>query len=190
MFQHHCALPSFSNPIQTLSFDPTHRNLLILGFSDNTLQFYDVESHQFPAWSKEFCSSLPKRFTEAHDPVLGTAFDPAIAELSSAMDGTLMARYALFWGSTWICKIPLSHPVIGNMSSKKRPRESHKPSAPTTSSGQTEDCRRDFKMITRYRPILFVDFLDAGELVVVERPIVDVLTTLPPAYFKHKYGAS
>jgi U3 small nucleolar RNA-associated protein 4 len=46
------------------------------------------------------------------------------------------------------------------------------------------------KMITHYRPILFVDFLGAGELVVVERPLVDVLAGLPPAFFKHKYGAS
>lgn len=45
-------------------------------------------------------------------------------------------------------------------------------------------------MITHYRPILYMDFLDAGELVVVERPLVDVLSELPPAYFKHKYGAS
>jgi U3 small nucleolar RNA-associated protein 4 len=53
-----------------------------------------------------------------------------------------------------------------------------------------DDQSSDFKMITHYRPILFVDYLTAGELVVVERPLVDVLSTLPPAYFKHKYGAS
>ena len=28
------------------------------------------------------------------------------------------------------------------------------------------------------------------ELVVVERPLVDILLMLPPAYFKHKYGIS
>lgn len=46
------------------------------------------------------------------------------------------------------------------------------------------------RLISHYRPILHVDFLDDGELVVVERPLVDVLSTLPPAYFKHKYGLS
>ena len=45
-------------------------------------------------------------------------------------------------------------------------------------------------MITHYRPVLHVDFLDSGELVVVERPLVDVLALLPPAYYKSKYGAS
>jgi len=48
----------------------------------------------------------------------------------------------------------------------------------------------NFKMVTQYRAILHVDFLGPGELLVVERPLVDVLATLPPAYFKPKYGAS
>jgi U3 small nucleolar RNA-associated protein 4 len=64
-----------------------------------------------------------------------------------------------------------------------------KRSAPPPAPG-VDDSTRDFKMITHFRPILFVDFLTAGELVVVERPLVDVLSTLPPAYFRHKYGAS
>ena len=48
----------------------------------------------------------------------------------------------------------------------------------------------DFKMITHYRPILFLDFLADGELVVVERPLIDVLSMLPPPFFRPKYGAS
>ena len=47
---------------------------------------------------------------------------------------------------------------------------------------------RNFKLITHYRPLLLVDFVTPGELVVVERPLVDVLAKLPPAYFKPKYG--
>ena len=50
--------------------------------------------------------------------------------------------------------------------------------------------QRNFKLITHYRPLLLVDFVSPGELVVVERPLVDVLAKLPPAYFKPKYGAT
>ena len=46
----------------------------------------------------------------------------------------------------------------------------------------------EFNIITRYRPILFADFLSAGEVVVVERPLVDLMSSLPPAFFKAKYG--
>lgn len=50
--------------------------------------------------------------------------------------------------------------------------------------------QQNFKLVTHYRPILFVDFIAPAELVVVERPLVDVLAKMPPAYFKPKYGAS
>ena len=56
--------------------------------------------------------------------------------------------------------------------------------------GQQEVQQRNFKLVTHYRPLLFVDFVAPGELVVVERPLVDVLAKLPPAYFKPKYGAT
>lgn len=182
VLQHHCILPSFSKPAQALCFDPLHPNILMMAFPDNSLQVYDVESRQFPAWGKELCSNLPKRFTHAHDPILGMAFDPA----GSSTDA--LSRHALFWGSTWICKLPLTS-SIGAGNNKKRRRESMKRFAPPPTSG-VDDPPGDFKMITHYRPILFVDYLTSGELVVVERPLVDVLSTLPPAYFKHKYGAS
>ena len=50
--------------------------------------------------------------------------------------------------------------------------------------------QENFKLVTAYRPILFVDFVGNKELVVVERPLVDVLAKLPPAFFKPKYGAT
>ncbi|KAG5648177.1 hypothetical protein DXG03_006132 [Asterophora parasitica] len=178
--QHHSVLPSFSQPVQALEFDHQRPDVLIMSFPDNSLQIYNVESRQFPAWGKELCSNLPKRFRHAHDPILGITFDPAESSGPSP-------RYALFWGSTWICKLPLSDAVPGGVT-KKRRRESMKNTAPPPAGDDA--AAPDFKMVTHYRPILYVDFLADRELVVVERPLVDVLSELPPAYFKHKYGAS
>lgn len=155
-----------------------------MAFPDNTLQVYNVESRQFPAWGKELCNNLHKRFKYAHDPILGVTFDPA--QSPSANPGS-EPRYALFWGSTWMCKLSLNDSTGASLT-KKRRRESAKLSVPPLPSN--EEPAGDFKMITHYRPILLVDFLDPGELVVVERPLVDVLSMLPPAYFKHKYGTS
>lgn len=45
-----------------------------------------------------------------------------------------------------------------------------------------------FSMFTQYRNLLAVEFINSDEMVVVERPLLDVLSTLPPAYFKAKYG--
>ncbi|KAG6911760.1 hypothetical protein DXG01_000006 [Tephrocybe rancida] len=167
--------------IQVLAFDQRQPDVLIMAFPDNTLQIYNVESRQFPSWGKELCSNLPKRFTQAHDPVLGVAFD--IAEPTSGSSDA--RRHALFWGSTWICKLSMTNSAPRGPT-KKRRRESVAPST----AAPVDESYGDFKMIMHYRPILHLDFLAGGELVVVERPLVDVLSDLPPAYFKHKYGTS
>ncbi|CAL1696492.1 unnamed protein product [Somion occarium] len=194
--QHHCVLPTFPQPIHALSFEPSSPSTLILALANNTLQIYDVESRQFPTWSRHLLSALPPRFTQLHDPVLGVTFDPE----PPATGGT--KKMALFWGATWLCKVQLDAAVWGYGGfDKKRRRDGKKyylpPPPPqihgsedSRGGGQQERQTRNFKLITHYRPILFVDFIAAGELVIVERPLVDVLSKLPPAFFKPKYGAS
>jgi U3 small nucleolar RNA-associated protein 4 len=196
--QHQCVLPTFSQAIQALSFDPSSPNTLVIGLADNAIHVYDVEERSFPEWSRQLCNNLPKRFTHMHDSILGLTFDPAGKEGS---------RKALFWGSTWMCSVRLDAPVGWGGFSKKRRRKSGDVSAlPPSYSTPTarhqvnmhpEDQhhnhwqQQNFTMVTNYRPMLLVDFLSAGgELVVVERPLIDVLAKLPPAYFKPKYGAT
>ena len=175
--QHHCVLPSFHKPAQALNFDPSHPNVLVMVFPDNTLQFYDVEGRQFPSWGKELSSALPKRLTHAHEPVIGVTFDP------TRHSSEKQTRHVLLWGSTWICKLSLSEDRISSKPNRKRRREHAKEPAASHD-------HEDYKMITHYRPILFLDFLANGELVVIERPLIDVLSTLPPPFFTPKYGAS
>ncbi|PFH50756.1 hypothetical protein AMATHDRAFT_60602 [Amanita thiersii Skay4041] len=179
--QHHCVLPSFPVPVQALTFDSINLNTLLMVFPDNSLHVYNVESRQFPTWWKDFSSSLPWRVTNAHDSILGATFDPKPPAEANR------PQYLLLWGSTWICRLSLTdNKVTMRSRSKKRRREPVK--------GQTvhshEEQFIDYKMITHYRPILFLDFLSNGELVIVERPLIDVLSTLPPPYFKPRYGAS
>ncbi|KAG7099464.1 hypothetical protein E1B28_001314 [Marasmius oreades] len=177
--QHHCLLPSFSHPAQCLAFDPSRPSHLLLAFPNNTFQIYDVEARQFPVWAHELTSHLPRRFTTIHDALVGVAFAPISSSSSH--------NYVVFWGATWLCKINLDDP--GSIqASRKRRRESAKGGSPQNPDSSHWEKR--VKMITQYRPLLLVDFIAEGELVVVERPLVDVLGTLPPAFFKHKYGAS
>ncbi|KAF9270464.1 WD40 repeat-like protein [Marasmius fiardii PR-910] len=177
--QHQCVLPSFSHPAQCLAFDPSRPSHLLLAFPNNTFQIYDVEARQFPAWAHELTSHLPRRFTTIHDALVGVAFAPISSPSSK--------KYVVFWGASWLCKINLDDSGA-TQSSRKRRRESAK----EVSSQKPDSSRweQKVKMITQYRPLLLVDFIGEGELVIVERPLVDVLSTLPPAFFKNKYGAS
>jgi U3 small nucleolar RNA-associated protein 4 len=70
--------------------------------------------------------------------------------------------------------------------------DSNEDPSTTNDAGETTPLGRPrgFKVITQYRPNLFVGYIGAKELVIVERPLVDILATLPPAYFRHKYGES
>lgn len=195
--QHHCTLPMFPHAIQALSFDPSHHGTLVIGLANNAIHVFDVESRTFPDWSTPLCSNLPKRFTHLHDPILGLTFNP-----TPSKDGS---RKALFWGFTWMCSVKLDSPAGWGGFSKKRRRD-HKPTANRVSQqrtnvgkaqagGSMEDQnnqtqQKNFTVLTQYRPLLFVDFLDCGEMVVVERPLVDVMSAMPPAFFKPKYGSS
>jgi U3 small nucleolar RNA-associated protein 4 len=195
--QYHCVLPTFPHAIQALCFDPSDHGTLVIGLANNTIHVFNVESRTFPDWSIPLCSNLPKRFTHLHDPILGLTFNP-----TPSKDGS---RKALFWGFTWMCSVKLDSPVGWGGFSKKRRRE-HKPTKNRASqqrsnvskaqgnvsiedqNGQTQP--NNFTVLTHYRPLLFVDFLDCGEMVVVERPLVDVMSAMPPAFFKPKYGSS
>jgi len=181
-------------------------NVLLLAFPDNTLQVYDVELRQFPAWSKDlslaspFPSRIAKHLSSLHDPILGISFPP-LSIPPNAMDmdsekGDPQKKdrgYAVLWGSNWLLKMPMSI-CDGSRTSKKRRRvqarrqlqDRHDDVQGT--AGEESLTNIPTKLITRYRPILHLDFLSDDELAVVERPLVDVLNTLPPAYFKHKYG--
>ncbi|KAF9480459.1 WD40 repeat-like protein [Pholiota conissans] len=192
LISHHCVLPTFPRTAQALVFDPMHPSVLLLAFPNNTVQIFDVEKRQFPVWGKELAVSLPKRFTYAHDSVLGVSFDPPGPGPHGA------TRYILFWGATWLFKVSLDTTV--RTGGRKRRRDAPPPTpgplstpGPVTHGphGLEEDKQwRDYKMVTTYRPIACCDFVGKDELVIVERPLVDVLLTLPPPFYKHKYGTS
>ncbi|KAI0067866.1 WD40 repeat-like protein [Artomyces pyxidatus] len=173
--QHHSVLPTFPQPVHALAFSPKSPSLLVLGFANNTLELYDVEARQFPPWARGICSALPKRFTQLHDPVIGVTLAPAVP----GKQGVL----AMFWGSTWLCKVQFDAPVGWGGFHKKRRRGQN-------ANEGTQERTQNFKLFTQYRQILLAEFMAPGELVVVERPLVDVLAKLPPAYFKPKYGAT
>lgn len=191
---YHCVLPSFPQPVHALAFDGASPNVLVLGLADNTLHVYDVEARTFPAWARPLVSALPQRFRHLKDPVLGVAFDPHGPP-----------RSALFWGATWLCRVRLDAGVeYGGFEKKRRwggvkfqTRAPPKGLASGTNvvalgeeKRQVTQTQQNFKFVNQYRSLMFMDYISPGELVVVERPLVDVLSKMPPAFFKPKYGAT
>lgn len=196
---YHATLPTFALPVQALGFDTTHPNILTIGLANNTLEVYDVETRSFPRWAQNVVKNIPERFTHLHEPMLGVTFDPgaAVTPNDAVADGnhedTAMAedissppRSALLWGATWLCRVKLD--VMPAHIHDKRRRWEGPRGKRGDADGEVGKPEKNFAVVVKYRPTLFVDFIGPRELVVVERPLVDVMQRLPPAFFKPKYG--
>lgn len=194
--QHHAQLPSFPAAVHALAFDPAAPTVLVLGLANNSIQVYDAELRTFPRWARGLNRGVPERFAHLHDPILGVAFDPASVGPSEPAEGAAPRappRNALFWGATWLCRVKLDAETgWGGFEQKRRrdaaPGRRQAAHAPAGEGGQLAHPQSNFRVVTHYRPVLLVDFVGRGELVVVERPLVDVLSRMPPAFFKPKYG--
>ena len=105
------------------------------------------------------------------------------------------------WAANWLARVDIATPKAeallktpaGPSADAGTEKSVGKKAALKRKRGEDDDA---FAIVTKFRPVLMVDFcassLEGGEaeMVVVERPLVDLLATLPPAYLKPKYGAS
>lgn len=196
--QHHCALPTFEVPISTLVFDPSRPHTLITVLINNTFKVFDVETRQFPVWARAVCEAVPRELLHKRDAVQGASFSPKAAPGAE--------RPGLFlWGRDWLCYVELDGPVPppAPAHAKKRRRSTVVDKRAGKGGAADEDDddeprengdgsrpRRNYIVDSKYRAMLHLGFLGDGDLVVVERPFADVLATLPPAYYKQRYGAS
>jgi U3 small nucleolar RNA-associated protein 4 len=105
--------------MHALGFALSAPSLLILGFANNTLKLYDVETCQFLPWSP----TLPKRFTHLHDAMLGVTLTPATQEENSVDEGGGGSQnvLALFWGPTWLCKEQFALPLVATQDHAQAP---------------------------------------------------------------------
>lgn len=114
------------------------------------------------------------------------------------------------WAANWLARVDVSAPKVEALLKKPAgvavgagtDKAVGKKSALKRKRGEGDEA---FGIVMKFRPLLMVDFCapssdgqteeqgkgEGGvEMVVVERLLVDLLATLPPAYLKPKYGAS
>jgi len=128
---------------------------------------------------------------------MGIAFHPAGTWSSISAPS---ARTVLLWGASWICKFRIGNDVKAQRAPRKRRRgqedgeeaDHELEAVPSGLDDGEEDegkgTEMGLKVWTKYRNMLAVDFLDSKEMVIIERPFMDIMSTLPPAYFNFKYG--
>jgi U3 small nucleolar RNA-associated protein 4 len=216
--QHHCTLPTSPLPASALAFDsrPASQHILVLAFPNNSIQVFDVESREFPAWARAVNEQLPYSLSRLQDPIAGIAFildDVTDSIEASSAKGSRRStslasdrhnsRNVILWGRGWLCKLDLmgdaalnlSGPGLGGIRKRKQPFGSPSDTSKDHISARQVSAEKDAldqrpaQVVTKYRDIMLVDFLGPKEMIVVERPTVDILQNLRPAFYKPKYGS-
>jgi U3 small nucleolar RNA-associated protein 4 len=189
-FKIHSELPKMDSPVTSICFDPSSTTLVIT-LASNLFYLYDIENTRFTDWTIEYIHKMPSRFVDRKDIIMGCAFD-------SSRPQTIT-----LWGANYFCMIDLQKPVgtkeayILNNNKRKEIQEAKLKQVPVKVDPNVicldmEETEPDvfsqaFKMDHRYSPLLFLDFIE-DEMVVVERPALQVMKSLPMSYYKHQYG--
>ncbi|KAG9056209.1 U3 small nucleolar RNA-associated protein [Serendipita sp. 407] len=204
--QLHCTLPTMPSPITCMAFDYELSRYLFLAMPDNSVRIFDVESKTFPEWQRTLSQTLSRKLGSQRDEIMGISMLPKDTRpMETNIHGQGKGQGVVVWGANWTCRFRV-HPVMTSTGGEKRRREEEEEGAEEEQRAEDEmeseeelggaavkeDGKKpstaQFQLVDRYRNLLGVQFLNAEELVIIERPLLDVLSTLPPAYFKAKYG--
>ena len=209
--QHHATLPSLSHLPSSLQFHPTLTCLLIIGLPNNLIQFYDVETKSQPSWAKAINeNTMFDQYVELLDPMQGLIINPNPHALPPNIEHVINSNPTLdplreerliTYGASWMCVIHFKtdndHGIKKLSKTQKRKHRRQQSQQENNANNLKNDFgeplinnENSYNIINRYSPIALAEFIGPGELIVIERPQNDFVDSLPPAFFKHKYGLS
>lgn len=179
-----------------LSFLPHLPNILVVACNNSLLQIYDVQTRSYASWAKHFNSED----MNLKDSVIGLSVEPEPAIKSTTGDSSLSM---VLWGSSFLIsfRLPLLSALEQNSASEapvttgaKRQMngdeaaEESKDVGTTKPEANPEAGLHSIRSNYKYEHVIGAQFLNHGELAVVERPYIDLLPELPAAFYKPAYG--
>jgi len=187
-YKHWWSVPATEAPTACLGFTTGGREkanaALVVGCSNNSFYIFDVQRKRMSDWSLAtgfpMCRSLPRELTHRPECMERLAFDP------SSPNKFLMA------GNGFFCVVDLDRPVPNHsdiyppnhVKAKRFKQEGY-------DKVQKMDQKKGMSNMTiclRYGGMLFLDFVGANEMVVVEQPWLSVVNSLPDALERKLYG--
>ncbi|ORY44261.1 WD40 repeat-like protein [Neocallimastix californiae] len=169
---YHSKLPTFSSFHTSVSFHPLSATIVVTCLS-NEFFIYDVEEKGFANWTKEYLNKLPEAFLKLNEKskIMGVSFN-----ISEPNTMTL-------WSSEYICQIDLSKPINVQTTNRKLNTEDNE-------KNEFKKLKQNyhFSVVTRYKQVMFMDYVNENESVIVERPWFSILEKLPQNFYRHKYG--
>uniref|UniRef100_A0A6P8I1P2 U3 small nucleolar RNA-associated protein 4 homolog n=1 Tax=Actinia tenebrosa TaxID=6105 RepID=A0A6P8I1P2_ACTTE len=209
----HSTLPTFSSYVTAMAFQPETQFLAIV-CSDKQIFMYNTNTSKLTDWSKQAAAQgLPKEWVQRHQKIVGITFDPSCSDLMILQDHEIFTvidmreplpepDVAIFEkivkpeenrkrpfkadleDKHWKAKTAKLDTV--EEKGKKKGKEQKEKERPKEKSESKE--LKSFKICKKYKPLLFLNFCRDGALVVVERPLLSMLETLPPTLQRKRYG--
>ncbi|XP_068812163.1 U3 small nucleolar RNA-associated protein 4 homolog [Struthio camelus] len=170
-FKHHCTVPTYSCAVTALAIHPVTNNLVI-AYSDQQLFEFGIPEKQYTAWSRTVQNcGLHKAWLERDSPITHIAFNPK------------KPSHILLHDVYMFCVLDKSLPLPDDSASLMN--QSTLKQLPETARKRQLHA---FKICKKFQPLLFADLLDENCLVMVERPLMDIKTQLPPPIQQKKFG--
>ncbi|EGZ10257.1 hypothetical protein PHYSODRAFT_247101 [Phytophthora sojae] len=176
--QFYCHLPRPSEMHTNIGFNPSGKTLVVTLVS-NSFVCYDVETKGLSEWYRQNHEQFPKELVEGRS-LKGMTFDPANPDFLY-----LYSQQSLYQ-------------INMGASTKSPPKKARRRamSVGTDSDGKNDAAEGELveledgfcRVVNRYRPLSFVDFVAESEMIIVETPWLKVLSRLPGALHRHKYG--
>jgi len=204
-------LPRPPNPVSAMSFAPSRSSFVVCTAANDLLEYHYKDS-TLSSWSKKNSHSLPLEFLRIKDKASGIFFDETNPTRCWLWGPTYLAYFDLAHDlpdqrATKRAREQDSHPTTNGNRANKRAKGGPTNSATRNHAREIESDGDNvteipqvngtakpsktppfFKIILKYRPMLFASCIGNRELLVVERPLYDM--HLPPAFRRHEYGQS
>lgn len=160
-------------PVTSLAFS-SDSSLLAVATASDVLAAYSVATRAPTLWSSEHAEPLGR--------LLGLL--PGVVERLSFCPGA-GAPSMLVQSAGGLCHVDLDAPVSADVLSSKRRRGPvrQRPGAAAAAAGLNG------RVLPLDSPCLFLGYLSPSAALLVERPWEEVIASLPPPLYRHRYGS-
>lgn len=175
-------LPCTESPQSSIKFLDDQSSLIpVLAVACNNGAFYlfDVEKRCLSDWSEDLSfpagPNLPKELMNCPNCPQQLLYDRA------------KPNKLIMGGHSWFCSIDLNSPVP--LHSKPFPADHFLARNWRINSRARNDSNSNFTICLRYTGIIFQEFLGKDEMVIVEQPWLSIVSALPDALDRQRYGS-
>ncbi|KAJ3027734.1 UNVERIFIED_CONTAM: U3 small nucleolar RNA-associated protein [Siphonaria sp. JEL0065] len=191
VLKHHATIPQLQSQHTFLSFNVNSANLIVT-LNSNEIFVYDAEHARLTDWSRQNSHTLPAHFLQRTDKIMGAG------SCESA------PHKFVVWGANYLASVDTSKSILHKSSSNKRKMGAkktatdkkastngrHSSEVESVSSSTKPETKGAFSIQFHYGPTMFFGFLAGGqEAVVVERPVLSVMDSLPAGFYRKTFSA-